>query len=290
MDAKLNELQKIDNKIGTGAEAVKGASVVVHYTGWLYAPPHPITKETKFDSSRDRNEPFVFPLGGGRVIRGWDEGVAGMKVGGQRTLIIPPRHGIRQPRRRRRHSARGDAGLRRRTARRQALMLPSRRGAAGRTTARLSPAFAPDRRRSSSASISTRRHAGVGAIRLPQKSGGGAGGPLLLYGEQLKLIEVELDGRPLAAGRIRTFVRPASLFAHCPTRVYCTSSPNATRPPTSRSRALYLSSGVFCTQCEAEGFRRIAFFPGPARRAGAVHGDDRRRQSALPGAAVERQP
>ncbi|MEP6998679.1 MAG: FKBP-type peptidyl-prolyl cis-trans isomerase [Betaproteobacteria bacterium] len=90
MDAKLNELQKIDNKIGTGAEAVKGASVVVHYTGWLYAPATPDRKGTKFDSSRDRNEPFTFPLGGGRVIRGWDEGVAGMKVGGQRTLIIPP--------------------------------------------------------------------------------------------------------------------------------------------------------------------------------------------------------
>jgi FKBP-type peptidyl-prolyl cis-trans isomerase len=90
MDAKLNELQKIDNKLGTGAEAIKGASVVVHYPGWLYAPAAPDHKGTKFDSSRDRNEPFVFPLGGGRVIRGWDEGVAGMKVGGQRTLIIPP--------------------------------------------------------------------------------------------------------------------------------------------------------------------------------------------------------
>jgi FKBP-type peptidyl-prolyl cis-trans isomerase len=90
MGAKLNELQKIDNKIGTGAEAVKGASVVVHYTGWLYAPSAADHKGTKFDSSRDRNEPFVFPLGGGRVIRGWDEGVAGMKVGGQRTLVIPP--------------------------------------------------------------------------------------------------------------------------------------------------------------------------------------------------------
>ena len=93
MGAKLNELQKIDNKIGTGAEAVKGASVVVHYTGWLYAPAAADHKGTKFDSSRDRNEPFVFPLGGGRVIRGWDEGVAGMKVGGQRTLIIPPAMG-----------------------------------------------------------------------------------------------------------------------------------------------------------------------------------------------------
>ena len=90
MDAKLNHLQKIDTRLGTGAEAVKGASVFVHYTGWLYSPSATDHKGKKFDSSRDRNEPFVFPLGAGRVIRGWDEGVAGMKVGGQRTLIIPP--------------------------------------------------------------------------------------------------------------------------------------------------------------------------------------------------------
>ena len=90
MDAKLNDLQKIDTKLGSGAEAVNGTSVVVHYTGWLYSPSAADHKGTKFDSSRDRNEPFVFPLGAGRVIRGWDEGVAGMKVGGQRTLIIPP--------------------------------------------------------------------------------------------------------------------------------------------------------------------------------------------------------
>jgi FKBP-type peptidyl-prolyl cis-trans isomerase FkpA len=89
LDAKGKELQKIDVKVGSGAEAVKGKAVVVHYTGWLYDPATS-QKGAKFDSSRDRNEPFVFPLGGGRVIRGWDEGVQGMKVGGQRTLIIPP--------------------------------------------------------------------------------------------------------------------------------------------------------------------------------------------------------
>jgi peptidylprolyl isomerase/FKBP-type peptidyl-prolyl cis-trans isomerase FkpA len=68
---------------GTGAEAAKGQSVSVHYTGWL-------TDGTKFDSSKDRGEPFVFPLGRGQVIRGWDEGVQGMKVGGTRKLTIPP--------------------------------------------------------------------------------------------------------------------------------------------------------------------------------------------------------
>lgn len=93
MDAKLNELQKIDTKLGSGAEAVKGQSVVVHYTGWLFAADAADHKGSKFDSSRDRGEPFVFPLGAGRVIRGWDEGVAGMKVGGQRTLIIPSQMG-----------------------------------------------------------------------------------------------------------------------------------------------------------------------------------------------------
>ncbi len=93
LDANVTSLQKIDVKLGTGAEAMPGKTVVVHYTGWLFAPVAPGNKGTKFDSSRDRNEPFSFPLGGGRVIRGWDDGVAGMKVGGQRTLIIPPEMG-----------------------------------------------------------------------------------------------------------------------------------------------------------------------------------------------------
>ena len=82
-------MKKTDVKVGSGAEAVKGKAVVVHYTGWLY-DPRTSQKGTKFDSSRDRNVPFDFFLGEGRVIRGWEEGVQGMKVGGQRTLIIPP--------------------------------------------------------------------------------------------------------------------------------------------------------------------------------------------------------
>jgi FKBP-type peptidyl-prolyl cis-trans isomerase len=72
-----------DTNVGSGAAAQPGHTVSVHYTGWL-------TNGTKFDSSRDRNEPFDFPLGGGRVIKGWDEGVAGMKIGGRRLLVIPP--------------------------------------------------------------------------------------------------------------------------------------------------------------------------------------------------------
>jgi FKBP-type peptidyl-prolyl cis-trans isomerase FkpA len=88
-DAKVTELKKIDVKLGNGDEATKGVAVVVHYTGWLYDPAAPENKGAKFDSSRDRQVPFGFFLGEGRVIRGWDEGVAGMKVGGQRTLIIP---------------------------------------------------------------------------------------------------------------------------------------------------------------------------------------------------------
>jgi len=72
-----------DTKVGTGATATAGHKVVVHYTGWL-------TNGKKFDSSVDRKEPFSFQLGGGQVIKGWDEGVAGMKVGGKRRLEIPP--------------------------------------------------------------------------------------------------------------------------------------------------------------------------------------------------------
>ena len=90
MDAKITQLQKTDTLVGTGAEAVPGKIAVVHYTGWLYDPGLADKKGRKFDSSLDRGSPFSFPLGGGRVIRGWDEGVAGMRVGGRRTLVIPP--------------------------------------------------------------------------------------------------------------------------------------------------------------------------------------------------------
>ena len=86
----VKELIKKDTKVGTGEEATIGKLVEVHYTGWLYDPGTPDKKGEKFDSSRDRGDPFSFLLGAGRVIKGWDRGVAGMKVGGQRTLIIPP--------------------------------------------------------------------------------------------------------------------------------------------------------------------------------------------------------
>ncbi len=80
-------LQIIDLKVGTGPSPKTGQTVVVHYTGWLYANGK---KGAKFDSSLDRGQPFEFPIGKGQVIAGWDEGVATMKVGGKRTLIIPP--------------------------------------------------------------------------------------------------------------------------------------------------------------------------------------------------------
>jgi FKBP-type peptidyl-prolyl cis-trans isomerase FkpA len=79
--------QIIDLRAGTGPEAKAGDTVTVHYTGTLS------DDGTKFDSSRDRNQPFSFPLGRGRVIQGWDHGVAGMRVGGQRKLVIPPEEG-----------------------------------------------------------------------------------------------------------------------------------------------------------------------------------------------------
>jgi FKBP-type peptidyl-prolyl cis-trans isomerase len=90
-----NELIIEDIQAGEGAVAQAGQTVSVHYTGWL-------ENGTKFDSSKDRNEPFEFPLGRGYVIRGWDEGVAGMKVGGARKLTIPPEMG---------YGARGAGGV-----------------------------------------------------------------------------------------------------------------------------------------------------------------------------------
>ena len=88
--SNITELLKTDVRQGDGNEAVAGRNVTVHYTGWLYNESAPDHKGKKFDSSRDRSEPFSFRLGGGQVIPGWDQGVAGMKVGGQRTLTIPP--------------------------------------------------------------------------------------------------------------------------------------------------------------------------------------------------------
>ena len=89
------KLQIEDVVVGTGAEAVKGKTVSVHYTGWL-------TDGKKFDSSKDHGQPFQFPLGRGHVIRGWDDGVQGMKVGGKRKLTIPPELG---------YGAQGAAGV-----------------------------------------------------------------------------------------------------------------------------------------------------------------------------------
>ena len=83
-------LQIIDTTVGTGASPKTGQTCVMHYTGWLYEGG---TKGKKFDSSVDRGQPFEFPIGMKRVISGWDEGVSTMKVGGKRTLIIPPQLG-----------------------------------------------------------------------------------------------------------------------------------------------------------------------------------------------------
>lgn len=92
-DSGITTLQSDDVTAGSGAEARPGTTVSVHYTGWLYDVNAADKKGRKFDSSKDRNEPFDFPLGGGQVIEGWDRGVAGMKVGGTRVLTIPPAMG-----------------------------------------------------------------------------------------------------------------------------------------------------------------------------------------------------
>lgn len=99
MSTTPSGLQIEDTIIGSGDTATAGQQVTVHYTGWLYNNG---VQGSKFDSSKDRRDPFVFNLGAGMVIRGWDEGVAGMRVGGSRTLIIPPELG---------YGARGAGGV-----------------------------------------------------------------------------------------------------------------------------------------------------------------------------------
>ncbi len=94
--SNITSLQIVDTKVGGGPQATSGRDITVHYTGWLYDEKAAGHHGRKFDSSRDRNEPFSFRLGGGQVIRGWDEGFAGMKVGGLRTLVIPPDMGYGQ--------------------------------------------------------------------------------------------------------------------------------------------------------------------------------------------------
>ena len=98
----ITSLQISNGKVGSGAEATAGKRVTVHYTGWLYDPKTADHHGKKFDSSKDHGEPFSFKLGAGQVIRGWDQGVAGMKVGGKRKLTIPPALG---------YGARGAGGV-----------------------------------------------------------------------------------------------------------------------------------------------------------------------------------
>ena len=98
----VKDLIKTDTRPGAGAEAAAGQVVTVHYTGWLYDAAAPDHHGRKFDSSRDHNEPFSFRLGAGEVIEGWDAGVAGMRVGGARTLTVPPQMG---------YGARGAGGV-----------------------------------------------------------------------------------------------------------------------------------------------------------------------------------
>lgn len=102
MTTNITELVKNDTVVGDGREAEIGFNVTVHYTGWLYDENAEDKKGEKFDSSVDRGEPFRFDLGAGQVIQGWDQGFAGMKIGGKRTLIIPSEMG---------YGARGAGGV-----------------------------------------------------------------------------------------------------------------------------------------------------------------------------------
>jgi peptidylprolyl isomerase len=123
-------LQIIDSKVGTGPSPKTGQTCVMHYTGWLYENG---AKGKKFDSSVDRGRPFEFPIGQQRVIAGWDEGVATMKVGGKRTLVIPPALGYGAPRRRWCHPPERHPDLRCRIARGEGI---ESRAPAGRRTRR----------------------------------------------------------------------------------------------------------------------------------------------------------
>ena len=113
--AKVNELQIVDQKPGTGSRGASAARPSLFTTpDGSHDPATADGHGAKFDSSLDRNVPFGFFLGAGKVIKGWDEGIIGMKVGGKRTLVIPPGKGLRRTRRRRRHSAQRHAAVRRR--------------------------------------------------------------------------------------------------------------------------------------------------------------------------------
>ena len=90
---KMTEFTTIDSQLGEGREAEKGLTITVHYSGWIYDENEDDKKGNKFDSSKDRNEPFTLVLGVGQVIKGWDDGFAGMKIGGTRTIIIPSEMG-----------------------------------------------------------------------------------------------------------------------------------------------------------------------------------------------------
>lgn len=102
MNKTSSGLQYEDTVVGDGTTAASGQQVQVHYTGWLHDDGQPDKRGRKFDSSKDRGDPFAFPLGAGHVIRGWDEGVQGMQVGGTRVLVIPPELG---------YGARGAGGV-----------------------------------------------------------------------------------------------------------------------------------------------------------------------------------
>jgi peptidylprolyl isomerase len=99
MTQTASGLQYEDTQVGSGAAPQRGQTCIMHYTGWLWVNG---AKGAKFDSSVDRGKPFEFPLGQGRVIKGWDEGVASMNIGGKRTLLIPPELG---------YGARGAGGV-----------------------------------------------------------------------------------------------------------------------------------------------------------------------------------
>ena len=252
-------------------------------------------KGKKFDSSVDRKRAVRFPLGGGQVIKGWDEGVAGMKVGGKRTLVIPPDTGLRRARRGRRDPAQRDAALRRRAARGQVTGRCCRataRAAAMRRQDYRPPAFlAPELALTLELDREATRVTATFAFRRnPRRRRPRRAHAARARRRAAGDVLVQLDGVPLAAATRIVLADRADDPRAAGQRH---DSPCARRSLPAANTALeglYVSSGVFCTQCEAEGFRRITYFLDRPDVMARYTVTIERRPRALPGAALERQP
>ncbi len=287
--AQVKDLKKIDVKQGDGKEAVTGKIVVVHYTGWLYDPAAADGHGAKFDSSVGKT-PFEFPLGGHRVIQGWDEGVAGMKVGGKRTLVIPSQmaYGERGSRARFRQTRRccstsssskskADVGAQRREKQSPAAGLPS---------ARVSCARARAHRRARSRGDA--RHL---RLCVPPEPGGAAGA--CARAARPRRRGPARGRRPARRRRAAAGALEQRRAVADPPRPAGQRAPHRQRDGQSRGqrrtrRPLRVDRGVLHAMRGGRVPSHRLFFR-PPRRPRHLYGHDRRRSRSLPGAPVERQ-